>query len=113
MNLGRKQVWSLIWGTIGSVLAPGSILDRRRSGFPALISVGGADRFLEDLSPDIPRNQFFGKVVEAKVVQHVKLGWFQIFPDIQDHLGQAKGQRQLGVGREQGRPKDLTSALSY
>ena len=34
VNLGRKQVWSLIWGTIGSVLAPGSILDRRRSGFP-------------------------------------------------------------------------------
>ena len=34
MNLGRKQVWSLIWGTIGSVLAPGSILDRRRSRFP-------------------------------------------------------------------------------
>ena len=23
-----------IWGTIGSVLTPGSILDRRRSGFP-------------------------------------------------------------------------------
>ena len=36
VNLGRKQVWSLIWGTIGSVLAPGSILDRRRSGFPDL-----------------------------------------------------------------------------
>ena len=50
--------------------------------FPALISVGGPDRFLEDLSPDIPRNQFFGKVVEAKVVQHVKLGWFKVFLDI-------------------------------
>ena len=35
-------------------------------GFPALINVGGADRFLEDLSPDIPRNQFFGKVVETR-----------------------------------------------
>ena len=73
-------------------------------GFPALINVGGADRFLEDLSPDIPRNQFFGKVVETRVVQHVKLGWFKVLPDIQDHLGQAQGHRQPGVGREQGRP---------
>ena len=45
-----------------------------RARFPALISVGGAYRFLEDLSPDVPRNNFFGKVAEAKVVQHVKLG---------------------------------------
>ena len=70
-------------------------------GFPALINVGGADRFLEDLSPDIPRNQFCGKVVEAKVVQQVKLGWFKVYPDIQDHLGQVQGHRQPGVGREQ------------
>ena len=75
--------------------------------------MGGADRFLEDLSPDIPRNQFFGKVVEAKVVQHVKLGWFQVFPDIQDHLGQAQGHRQPGVGQEQGRPQDLIPEQSY
>ena len=75
-------------------------------GFPALISVGGADRFLEDLSPDIPRNQFFGKYVETKDVKHVKLGWFQVFPDIQDHLGQVQGHRQQGVGREQGRPQE-------
>ena len=81
-------------------------------GFPALINVGGADRFLEDLSPDIPRNQFFGKVVETRVVQHVKLGWFKVFPDIQDHLGQAQGHRQPGVGREQGRPQGLISGQS-
>ena len=56
---------------------------------------------------DIPRNQFFGKVVEAKVVQHVKLGWFKVFPDIQDHLGQSQGQWQPGVGQEQGRPQDM------
>ena len=81
-------------------------------GFPALINVGGADRFLEDLSPDIPRNQFFGKVVETRVVQHVKLGWFKVFPDIQDHLGQAQGHRQPGVGQEQGRPQGLISGQS-
>ena len=68
-------------------------------GFPALISVGGADRFLEDLSPDIPRDWFFGKVVEAKVVQHVKLGWLKLFPDLQDDLGQVQGHRKQGVGR--------------
>ena len=40
-------------------------------GLPALITVGGADRFLEDLSPDITRDLFLGKVVEAKVVWDV------------------------------------------
>ena len=77
-----------------------------RARFPALISVGGANRFLEDLGPDTPRNQFFGKVVEAKVVQHVKLGWFKVFPDIQDHLGEVQPQRHQGVGQEQGLPPE-------
>ena len=77
------------------------------SRFPALISVGGADRFLEDLSPDVPRNQFSGKVVEAKVVQHVRLGWFEVFPDIQDHLGEVQPQRHQGVGQEQGLPQSI------
>ena len=86
-------------------MTPRARKHRRHPGFPALISVGGADRFLEDLSPDIPRNQFFGKVVEAKVVQHVKLGWFQVFPDIQDHLGEVQPQRHQGVGQEQGLPQ--------
>ena len=36
--------------------------------------MGGADRFLEDLGSDIPRNQSFRKVVEVKIV---KLGWFK------------------------------------
>ena len=44
-----------IWGLIGKLLTPGSRQDARTSGFPALISVGGANRFLEDLSPDILR----------------------------------------------------------
>ena len=94
-----------VWGTVGSGLTPRVQKCRRHSRFPALISVGGANRFLEDLSPDIPRNQFFGKVVEAKVVQHVKLGWFQVFPDIQDHLGEVQPQRHQGVGQEQGLPQ--------
>ena len=69
--------------------------------------MGGADRFLEDLGPDIPRIQFFGKVVLAKVVQHVKLGWFKVFPDIQDHLAEVQRQRHQGVGQEQGHPQGL------
>ena len=74
-------------------------------GTPLLISGGGANRVLEDLCPDIPRNQFFGKVAEAKYVQHVKLGWFKFFPDIQDHLGEVQPQRHQGVGQEQGLPQ--------
>ena len=80
-----------VWGTIGSGLTPR--VQKRPQGvrFPALISVGAADRFLEDLSPDIPRNQFFGKYVETKDVRDVKLGWFKGLSDIQGHLGQAQG----------------------
>ena len=96
-----------MWGTIGSGLTPRPQKRPVHSRFLALTSVGAADRFLEDLSPDVPRNQFFGKVVETRVVQHVTVGWFKVFPDIQDHLGQAQGYRQPGVGREQGRPQGL------
>ena len=35
------------------------------------------------------------------------MGWFKIFLDIQDHLGQAQGHRQPGVGLEQGRHQGL------
>ena len=94
-----------MWGTVGSGLTPRVQKCPGRARFPALISVGGANRFLEDLGPDIPRNQFFGKVVEAKVVQHVKLGWFKVFPDVQDHLGEVQPQRHQGVGQEQGLPQ--------
>ena len=41
------------------------------SGFPALMAVGGADRFLEDLSKDDTRDWFLSKVVETKVVWDV------------------------------------------
>ena len=63
--------------------------------------------FLEDLGPDIPRNQFFGKVVLAKVIQHVKLGWFKVFPDIQDHPDHRGSCQQVPGGPEPGHPKGL------
>ena len=31
------------------------------------------------------------KVVETKAVENEKLGWFKVFPDLQDHLGQVQG----------------------
>ena len=45
-----------VWGTVGSGLTPRVQKWCVHPGFPALISMGGADRFLEDLSPDIPRD---------------------------------------------------------
>ena len=45
-----------MWGTVGSGLTPRVQKHGLHPGFPALITVGGADRFLEDLSPDITRN---------------------------------------------------------
>ena len=51
--------------------------------------------------------------METNGVRHKKQCWFKDFPDIQDYLGQAKGQRQPGGGREQGRPQDLTPKLSF
>ena len=105
LNPGPRAMYGRVWGTTGKLLTPGSPPDRKTSRFLALISVGGANRFLEDLSPDIPRNQLLGKVVETKLVQHVKLGWFKVFPDIQDHLGEFQPLRHQGVGQEQGLPQ--------
>ena len=96
-----------MWGTVGSGLTPRVQKWLMHPGFPALISMGGADRFLEDLSPDVPRDRYFETVVEPKVVQHVKLGLFKVFPDLQVHLGQVQGHRQPGVGLEQGRHQGL------
>ena len=52
-----------VWGTVGSGLTPRVQKSTMRARFPALISVGGADRFLEDLSPDVPGDQYSEKVV--------------------------------------------------
>ena len=57
-----------------------------------------------------------GKVVLSKAIGNEKLGWFKVFPDLQDHLGQVQGkvqnQIQPGVGQEQGQPKGLISGQS-
>ena len=45
-----------VWGTVGFLLTPRVQKKWMHPGFPALITVGGADRFLEDLSPDITRD---------------------------------------------------------
>ena len=45
-----------MWGTVGSVLTLGSRQGRRTAPEPALMAVGGADRFLEDLSKDDTRD---------------------------------------------------------
>ena len=45
-----------VWGTVGSGLTPRVQKCAWRARFPALISVGGANRFLEDLGPDTPRD---------------------------------------------------------
>ena len=37
---------------------------------------------------DTPSAWFQGKAVETKVVQYAKMGCFQMYPDIKDHLGQ-------------------------
>ena len=55
---------------------------------------------------------FLKKVVEGIVVKDDQLGWFKVFPDIQDHLDQAQGHRQPGVGRKQGLPQGLISGQS-
>ena len=45
-----------MWGTRGFLLTPRVQKWVRYPGFPDLISVGGSDRYLEDLSPDITRD---------------------------------------------------------
>ena len=45
-----------MWGTRGFLLTPRVQKWVWHPGFPDLISVGGSDRYLEDLSPDITRD---------------------------------------------------------
>ena len=100
-------MYSHVWGTVGKLLAPGWRPDRRTSGNPAQISVGGANRFLEDLSPDIPRDWFFGKVVAGKVVKDDHFGNFKVFPDSQDHPDHHGSLQQVPGGPEPGHPQGL------
>ena len=60
-----------MWGTVGFLLTPRVPKHGRHFGFPALMAVGGANRFLEDLSKDDTRDSFLSKVVETKVVWDV------------------------------------------
>ena len=52
LGLWAPWAYTQVWGTIGSGLTPRVRILVGHSRFPALISVGGADRFLEDLSLD-------------------------------------------------------------
>ena len=49
--------------------------------------MGGADKFLEDLNPDMLRECFFGKRFGNKVVKYDIVSHLKVFPDSQDHLG--------------------------
>ena len=51
-----KCVQGEVWGTIGFLLTPRVRKWVAHPGFLDLISVGGSDRYLEDLSPDITRD---------------------------------------------------------
>ena len=97
-----------MWGTVGFVLSNPEPGYRSKPGFPALISVGGADRFLEDLSPDIPRDWFLSKIVGTKPVEDDYLGWTKVFPDSQDHPDHHGSLQQVPGGPEPGHPHGLS-----
>ena len=67
-----------------------------------LITVGAANRFLEDLSPDMPRECFFGKYFEIKVVKYVDFSHFKVFPNSQDHPDHHGSLQQVPGGPEPG-----------
>ena len=69
--------------------------------------MGGADRFLEDLSPDIPREWFFETVFETQNVQDDYIGHLKVFPDIQDHPDHRGSHQQVPGGPEPGHPQGL------
>ena len=60
-----------MWGTVGSGLTPRAQKHLGHPGFPALMAVGAADRFLEDLSKDDTRDLYLSKVVETNAVWEV------------------------------------------
>ena len=72
---GTPRGWTQpeMWGTFGSGLTLGFKKWPTHSRFLALISMGGSDRYLEDLSLNIPI-WCWGKVLKPKVVKAVKLG---------------------------------------
>ena len=52
----RGSANTQVWGTVGFPLTPRVQKNGLHTRFPAQITVGGADRFLEDLSLDITRD---------------------------------------------------------
>ena len=66
-----------------------------------------SNKYLEDLSPDIPRDGFLGKVVETKVVGDDKIDHFMVLLDSQEHLGQVQMLQQVPGGPEPGHPQGL------
>ena len=81
--------------------------------FLDLITMGGSNRFLEDLSPYITRDWFSEAVFDTKVVKDDYVGHFRVFLNSQYHLGQVQGQRKPGVNREQGQCKALITGQSF
>ena len=63
--LGNGWRWPKpqVWGTVGSGLTPRAQKCRMHPGFPALMAVGGADRFLEDLSKDDTRDLLYDRFI--------------------------------------------------
>ena len=76
--------------------------ERLMDRFPELISVGGDDRFLEDLIPDIPRDSFFETVFETKVVNYDHIGNLKVFLDSQDHPDHHGSLQHVPGGPEPG-----------
>ena len=95
-----------MWGTVGSGLTPRVRKHGRHPGFPALISVGGTNRFLKDLSPDMP-GIFFGKYFAIKVVKYAYFSHLKVFLHSQDHPDHHGSLQQVPGEPEPGHPQRL------
>ena len=96
-----------VWGIIGSVLTPRVRKYGGHPGFPALITVGGANRFLENLSHGHPQRLIFEAIFEIKVVKHDHIGDLKVFPDSQDHPDHHGSLQHVPGGPEPGHPQRL------
>ena len=53
-----------------------------------------------------PKGLISGQTCDTKVVQHVKLYWFKVFPNIQDLWAKSRGKILQGISQEQVPPRD-------
>ena len=67
----------------------------------------GANRFPENLIPDIPRDSFLEAVFETKVDQYDHTGNLKVFLDSQDHPYHHGSLQQVTGGPEPGHPQGL------